>query len=866
MKAKIKSIFLRHRTNVLECSVIMIISIVLATAFINNVESVDTTKIKIDYDIAEQNGSIQLFYKQDGQNFSEEQSDYEKISGNGNITFEIPKTTINTLRIDTDGISNINIKNIKITKVGSTQIINEDNWSDYFITKNNMENISGDEGLINYKAVGSDPYIVFHAGEQGNGLFGYIYYYLLICFVSICCFVVLCFIVKYIEKKSGSKEERVCIFIKYICVGIVFIQIVNIDYAVIRNINERSQTGYLVHISNPETVQATENQVSKFVVHGKELLTQQFMIAPIENVSGSIEYRIVNKNRDTVINKSEPLEHVIKKYNTDWDIIVIDCEDLNLEFGQEYEISMTIKSDVPINFIMNSLGEIQQRQTMRFAYAKLYMLIVIIITFVLLIAMFLICISNFTPNKFLFSACVLGAISCFVLTPCTADDEYRHFLRVYDIVSADTVAYSSFDYSGAKGNVIVGSEGAPLLEVPYELNGLRMVDVDYNYDNISYYAEMNYQACPDEVIRLLFNAETNKPSLVSITATKSASFIGYAPQIVFAFLGKLLGMNAVGVYYFARIGNMLFAVLMAFLCMRMLPRYKNIFMLAYFAPNAFWISVSCNRDTVVTSVSMFFIAYIIYIKESSKTINLKRMIFLSVLLCVIAIIKLPYALLVTLILLLKMENFPYFKSKCKKRIAMTIMVATMFVVSIGSYEIASNVDQIKDMLTHQIQAEESATDEYSLEEQEETHLQYALSHPSEVARVMWDRYKTIIKIDIPVAVNGFRYQFGNRYILLLVVILLLSKKVLTYKEKIYSIMVFGVIWFSIIVVGYTWQAPDYGSIWGISPRYMIPMLPLLSTVLCFGNDKTDRVVNTAAPALILGAAVENIISMIIVYY
>lgn len=190
----------------------------------------------------------------------------------------------------------------------------------------------------------------------------------------------------------------------------------------------------------------------------------------------------------------------------------------------------------------------------------------------------------------------------------------------------------------------------------------------------------------------------------------------------------------------------------------------------------------------------------------------------------------------------------------------------MFAVSMGSYEIASNVEQIKDMLINQIQAEESAPAGDSLEEQDETHLQYVLSHPSEVAKVMWDRYKTIIKIDIPVAVNGFRYQFENRYIWLLVVILLLSKKVLTYKEKIYSILVFCMIWFSIIVVGYTWQAPDYGSIWGISPRYMIPMLPLLFTVLCFGNDKTDRVVNMTAPALILGAAVENIISMIIVYY
>ena len=53
------------------------------------------------------------------------------------------------------------------------------------------------------------------------------------------------------------------------------------------------------------------------------------------------------------------------------------------------------------------------------------------------------------------------------------------------------------------------------------------------------------------------------------------------------------------------------------------------------------------------------------------------------------------------------------------------------------------------MLINQIQAEESAPAGDSLEEQDETHLQYVLSHPSEVAKVMWDRYKTIIKIDIP---------------------------------------------------------------------------------------------------------------------
>ena len=88
---------------------------------------------------------------------------------------------------------------------------------------------------------------------------------------------------------------------------------------------------------------------------------------------------------------------------------------------------------------------------------------------------------------------------------------------------------------------------------------------------------------------------------------------------------------------------------------------------------------------------------------------------------------------------------------------------------------------------------------------------------------------------------------------------------MTNKEKAYALLVFCGVWFLIIVVGYTWTPPDYGSIWGISSRYMIPILPLLSVILCSGSEKTDKVINGAAPILVTGLAVINVISMIIVY-
>lgn len=842
---------------------IFAICILVSCGFLNSFFEANKTKVIVNYIASQERGYLQLFYKKGEPEYSEDRSIHCQITANGKSEFLLPKMNISELRLDTDGISVLRIRSIEIAQIGYKQIINSENWADYYKSQYGVESLFDDESLISYKTTGDDPMVIFETGISNYVIQGCIQYGVLLVILAAGCFAAVILVAKYIEKKGALKQENIYVFVKYICAGLIFIYAFIIDVDVIKMINEREQIEYMVFIDNAEFVEKAEDITERFTVHGKSLLAQQFMVEKSDVWKGTINYQIKDKDSNVIIDATEPLENLTKSYDSKWDIISIDCEALNLRFGQEYDICMKIESENPVRFVMNSRGEMQQRQIMKFVHGNLYISIVIFISIVMLGALFMILKHDFSPNLFLIVALLLGIMACFILTPCTVDDEYRHFLRVYDIVSEEAEAYNSFDLAGAKGNVLADPDyGAPLIEVPYELGGLRLADVNFNYDDISNNAEKNLQACPDEVMRLLLETDSDETSIVSIVATNSVTIWSYIPQVLAAFLGKLFGMNAVGIYYMARIGNMLFSIFIVYICMRMLPEYRNIFIFVYFAPNAFWLSASCNRDSVATSLAMLCVSYIIYIKDNKKIMSIKRIILLSVLFGFLAIVKLPYVLLIAMLLMLKTDNYAYITGKWSKNFVKVGIAVAIFVIGLGSYIISVNYESIKTEI-----GEEKETPVIAeVPETEMTHISYALSYPTRVIGVIWDRYKTIISEDIPGAFNGFSYQLGMGYVWIALAIILCSKKVLKWHERIYVLLIYLTIWLAILVVGFTWQAPDLGYIWGISPRYMIPILPLLAMVICSGNDKTGRVANTLAPMAAIGLAAMDMVSMIPVYY
>lgn len=183
-------------------AILMAISIFLTIGLVGIFTPINRTTVLINYVALEEGGTIQLFYRQDEQDFSEDKSIVSKVTWDGRNVFKIPQLNIDELRIDIDDISIFRIKSIEISQKGSTRIIDSENWSDYYRAQFDVESLFDDGSLISYEATGIDPYIVFGIGEFPDGLGGYVQYYLLFCIGFVVCFLILFFIAKFVEKQA----------------------------------------------------------------------------------------------------------------------------------------------------------------------------------------------------------------------------------------------------------------------------------------------------------------------------------------------------------------------------------------------------------------------------------------------------------------------------------------------------------------------------------------------------------------------------------------------------------------------------------------------------------------------------------------
>lgn len=648
---------------------------------------------------------------------------------------------------------------------------------------------------------------------------------------------------------------------KSLIIFFVVIFIGKTDYYVINNIMERTENSYMIHIGNPEEMRIDEIGVSlTFLNRANNIISNNIMLKRNSERLGTVQYSVSDMNGNLIDKQIKPLSSVIRPYSDEWDELLIDCTELELIQGDSYNVTLNFNQTKPIYIISNEKGQIQQRQVMSFAYKYVFFVAVFLVSLIILIAIGYALIQEFSDKVFLIIAIALGVLACFIETPCAADDEYRHFLRAYDLADSSVYIEHTDNYLDAKGNVIIEDDGkADLINVPSQINGLRLIDKTANYDNISYDAEMNYSGCIDEVYRLFFSDEGNS-QYVSIAATSEMPIIVYLPQIIFIFVGKLLGITGIGLFYFGRIGNMIIATLATYVAVNMAPRYKNLFYVLHFAPNAFWIRSSCNRDAFVTAVAMLLVAYILRMKEKKlKLLEFKRITMLSVLVVILTILKLPYVLIVGFIMVLDKENTANIKTWRCFGIKVGIVFFLGFVGIMG-YKIAYYTPSTYDNLTEEVifNVEDNDTKEVS-------HLSYAIEHPKVVISAILRRFMSLTE-DIYRAIEGYRFQYTYKYLFMTLVIIIMSKGYLNIIDKLWVALVYLAVWISIIVAGYTMAAPDIGYIWGVNPRYMIPVLPLLGVIFTSGNEKTDRISKLIMPPWVLTITAMDMVSLIPVYW
>ena len=210
-------------------------------------------------------------------------------------------------------------------------------------------------------------------------------------------------------------------------------------------------------------------------------------------------------------------------------------------------------------------------------------------------------------------------------------DEYYHWLKAYE-VSQGTLMTPQED--GVQGSMM--PEGVSKV---FPTN----------------WTELDYQTMK-ELLNIKLN-EDNKGILNPETAAVY-SFVQYIPQATGIALARLVTDNVYLITYGGRIVNMIFALLVLYFAIKLIPFGKKLLLVPAMIPIAIEGFTSLSPDSMTISVAFFYIAYILHLAfEKKEQLEMKEKVILLISSIVIALCKIVYIPLVGLILIIPKEKF-----------------------------------------------------------------------------------------------------------------------------------------------------------------------------------------------------------------
>lgn len=210
-------------------------------------------------------------------------------------------------------------------------------------------------------------------------------------------------------------------------------------------------------------------------------------------------------------------------------------------------------------------------------------------------------------------------------------DEYYHWLKAYE-VSQGTLMTPQED----------GVQGSMMPEGVSKVFPSEWTQIDYS--------KMK------ELLGVKLN-EDNKGILNPETAAVY-SFVQYIPQATGIALARLVTDNVYLITYGGRIVNMIFALLVLYFAIKLMPFGKKLLLIPAMIPIAIEGFTSLSPDSMTISVAFFYIAYILHLAFGKKEqLGIKEKGILLISSIVIALCKIVYIPLVGLILIIPKEKF-----------------------------------------------------------------------------------------------------------------------------------------------------------------------------------------------------------------
>lgn len=410
--------------------------------------------------------------------------------------------------------------------------------------------------------------------------------------------------------------------------------------------------------------------------------------------------------------------------------------------------------------------------------------------------------------KYLVVSLVLGIIMCFITIPCSVPDEWRHFLRAYDIANGNFVTTKIVEVR----NVAQQQSGA--CDIPKELATIKDMG---RVKSVVWTDESNNKLCIAKWISGLGTEEVSGETVEFPTlGTCEKSIVEYFPQVLFIVLAKCLGMSSLWIFYFARLGSLLFSIILLWVAIRLIPKNKALLMGVSLIPEYVLLRSSCSTDGYLFGAMMLFFAIVLFLKENRKNIFKTPYIVLLLVLCgYIAVLKLPYFLIALTLLMLDKEQFSISglaNFKRKNEVCKTLFVFIFVLISFLLYNVTRVLFAMEGTAT-------VASGSFA---------GYVLTHIKDcVAIVVFDTYENLQGY----LIDGLIWPLDNIMALIIIVCLVgiavtEDGFVFPPRQKAWFILLIVAMWYAIVAAMMSVSDLPSGTIWGLQGRYATPLIAL----------------------------------------
>lgn len=626
--------------------------------------------------------------------------------------------------------------------------------------------------------------------------------------------------------------------IRMVVLILAVISVLALDVKLVRHINGKTQESYWKqNYVNQEQVLKKKKIKTEFQAVNRSLTKIQIWTNQTEEPKGNISWKVEDETGKTVL--EEQKADASKTWDAKTNTILLDISETKYEAGATYFITTDFDFEDAVKIFMDTKG-VMHTQQYRVEYQWLLYTGMVLVNLFIAVSMIAYWKWGWNDRLFFGIVVVIGISAVFLIAPFSRDDEFRHFVRAYDLSCGGGEGYSAKPQKDAVGNVFESEKGeAQLIKIPTEISELRLVSYEGNYNIISYHAEINTRLCLPKLLSIFEQSEIEDTVEVAETATANKGLENYWPQVIMIKLGMLLGIRSGLWYYLAGIGQVLVTSLLLWLSFRLAKQHENLITVCGLVPVITLLYASSNPDGLMIAEIVLCLAIILHMRETKMCLKSKKGILLSVLYIILVyqvyLMKMPYALLcMGFILLLGKENFSWLPwEKIRKYKVQIVMAVAAFGIIAVVYLIVIRKGDIFLSVIYQFLPQ--------------PYMEYILTHFKEFMIMYLQKGRGLIKETFLSLRSSYYISYGVMACLILV----FSRKRFSVIYKCYHVFLYLCMLGMIVLVGYTLTPPDYGQIWGITYRYMLPALPILGLALPFGNEKTEYYVNQIYPLILI---------------